>query len=135
MILNRFCSAQEYERYMAGERLANITDHSLRHSSTAKGFCFFEGNPEKEKHYLSGIVDFDYCLTFLVPDGMVERCHGKYPNWIKNGKRNGSVIKEEWCCTEYDNKDFKLLNASTRFQDYAPGPKILRQLFPDLGLW
>lgn len=130
MILHRFCSIKEYQKYMAGEVLTNDTDHHrLRgDASTAKGFCFFTENPEEAKHWLSGIVDFDYCLTFFVPDEKVNPCKGRYPNWIKPGIKDGVIYRKEFCTSSYDNKSFRLLNVSTRFRSYAPLARFLKHL-------
>ena len=129
MILHRFCSKEEYEKYMAGEKLINRKDHGAERgydASTAVGFCFFIEDPEKAKHWLSAIVDFDYCLTFEVPHTAVKLCHGRYANWIKPGVRDGSVKRTEFCCSEYDNKTFKLLNVSERFRTYAPNAREVK---------
>ena len=133
MILHRFCSKEEYEKYMAGEKLVNNKIHSEERGSatTAIGFCFFIEDPEKAKHWLSGIVDFDYCLTFQVPKDAVNFCHGRYANWIKPGVRDGSIIRVEYCCQEYDNKTFKLLNASDKFRTYAPNARDVNAFFEE----
>lgn len=45
MILRRFCSFAEYDAYIRGERLRNITDHAKEGRATKSvGFCFFTGN-------------------------------------------------------------------------------------------
>lgn len=135
MKLHRFCSKEEYEKYMAGEKLINYKDHGKERgydASTAVGFCFFVEDPEKAKHWLSGIVDFDYCLTFNVPHSAVKLCHGRYPNWIKPGVRDGSVKRTEFCCPEYDNKTFKLLNVSERFRTYAPNARDVKAFIEEI---
>lgn len=134
MILHRFCSKEEYEKFMAGERLVNNKVHSEERGSatTAVGFCFFREDPENAKHWFSGIVDFDYCLTFLVPEDKVNSCLGRYSNWIKPGVKDGCVYLKEYCCTEYDNKTFKLLNASDKFREYAPNAKDIKAFVEEL---
>lgn len=120
---------------MAGEKLVNNKNHGKERgfdASTAIGFCFFREDPEKAKHWLSGIVDFDYCLTFLVPDEMVTCCLGRYANWIKPGIRDGSIHLKEYCCTEYDNKTFKLLNVSDRFRTYAPNARDVKKFMEEI---
>lgn len=135
MILHRFCSKEEYEKFMAGEKLINRKDHGAERghdASTAVGFCFFIEDPEKAKHWLSGIVDFDYCMTFEVPKNTVKLSHGRYANWIKPGVRDGSVIRVEYCCTEYDNKTFKLLNVSDKFREHAPNARDVKAFVDEI---
>lgn len=129
MILHRFCSKEEYEKYMAGEKLINNKDHGKERgydASTAVGFCFFIEDPEKAKHWLSGIVDLDYCLTFQVPHTAVKLCHGRYCDWGENAEKKGYIRRAEFCCPEYDNKTFKLLNASDKFRAFAPNTRDVK---------
>lgn len=117
---------------MAGETLVNEKDHGAYRgyaATSAVGFCFFVGDPEKRKHQLSGIVDFDVCLTVEVEPSRVEECHGRYPLW-RNGRRIGSEIVKEFCTTSYNNREFKLIKADRSFSGYAPNGSLLRQLFP-----
>lgn len=136
MILHRFCSKEEYEKYLAGEKLTNSKDHGADRgydASTAVGFCFFVEDPEKAKHWLNGIVDFDYCLTFEVPKSRVSICHGRYPNWVKPGVMDGWLIRPEFCCMEYDNKAFKLIGVSDRFRDYGPNARDINKLMAEFN--
>lgn len=73
MILHRFCSAKEYEAFQRGDLLVNNKNHSIKRgsASTSVGFCFFKEDPEDAKHWLSGIVDFDVCITVEVDDSDV----------------------------------------------------------------
>lgn len=134
MILHRFCSQAEYDKYMAGETLVNDKDHGAVRgydATTAVGFCFFMGAPGKRKHQLSGIVDFDVCLTVEVDPSKVQFCHGRYPLW-QNGQRIGTEKVLEFCTTTYNNQDFKLVNADKSFSGYAPNGSLLRKLFPQI---
>lgn len=136
MILYRFCSQAEYDKYMAGETLVNEKDHGAERgyaASSAVGFCFFAGSPEKRKHQLSGIVDFDVCLTVSVDRSKVNECHGRYPLRI-NGRYVGAENVPEFCTTSYNNRDFKLIKADKSFSGYAPNGSVLRELFPNLFL-
>lgn len=135
MILSRFCSKAEFDKYMAGETIVNNIDHGAQRGydvSTAIGFCFFIGNPEEEKHRLSGIVDFDVCITVDVSFTEVHLCHGRYPFRV-NGRVVGVMDFMEFCTRTYNNRDFKLIEADTSFSDYCPGPAELREILPDLG--
>lgn len=130
MILHRFCSNEEYEKYMAGETLVNNTRHSDRFSSTSVGFCFFPEDPRKARHWLSGNVDFDWCLTFAVPDGMVEPSRAKYADW--SSPEGGSAYKTEYCCQRYDKSHFKLIKATDEFRTYAPNRRLLEKICPQI---
>ena len=135
MILHRFCSAEEYKKFIAGEKLRNNKIHGEERGfevTSAIGFCFFREDPEDAKHWLSGIVDFDYCLTFLVKDENVQSCLARYANWIKPGVKDGCVVRVEYCCQEYDNKRFQLLNASKKFRDYAPNAKDIKAFVEEI---
>lgn len=136
MILHRFCSLAEYDKYMAGETLVNTKDHGACRgyaATSAVGFCFFVEHPEKRKHQLSGIVDFDVCLTVEVDPSKVNLCHGRYPLRI-NGRFVGAENVMEYCTTSYNNKDFKLVKADKSFSGYAPNGSVFRELFPNLFL-
>ena len=135
MRIHRFCSEEEYKKFISGEKLTNYKDHGAERgyeASTAVGFCFFIEDPEEAKHWLAGIVDFDYCLTFQVPHTAVKLCHGRYANWIKLGVSDGSIKRTEFCCTEYDNKTFKLLNASDKFRVYAPNARDVKAFVDEI---
>ncbi len=133
MILHRFCSQTEFDRYLAGETLINEKDHGAERGydiTTAVGFCFFVGDPEEAKHRLSGIVDFDVCLTVDVSHTKVRLCHGRYAEWC-NGVPIGTAKYIEFCATAINIHDFKLVSADTSFSGYAPNGTTLRALFPE----
>ncbi|MBQ9613250.1 MAG: hypothetical protein IJV14_11800 [Lachnospiraceae bacterium] len=68
MVLIRFMSIQEIEKYLAGEVLGNDTPWKVISKSTSEGFCFFpaEPAPESRLHYISGVVDFSVVAEFEV---------------------------------------------------------------------
>lgn len=118
---------------MRGDTLYNYTDHGLlrgRNVTDSVGFCFFVENPDEAKHWLSGIVDFDYCMTFDVPSCYVRRAKGCYP--IQYGLFIGSGYRTEYCCTSYSQKTFKLLSATKCFSREYPDKETLRRMFPML---
>jgi len=129
MILHRFCSAKEYEAYQRGEVLINESNHSIKRgsASTSIGFCFFPEDPEEAKHWLAGIVDFDYCVTIEVDESLVRKSRGRY------GSRDLSGVEfhEEYCTTSYDNKKFRLVEATTMYSSYAPNHSELKKMFPE----
>ncbi len=129
MILHRFCSAKEFEAYRRGDLLVNNTNHSIKRgsASTSIGFCFFKEDPEEAKHWLSGIVDFDVCITVEVYDSDVIKSKGRY------GTKDlqGAIIKDEYCCKTYDNYRFRLIEYTTKYSSYAPNHSELKKMYPE----
>lgn len=133
MILHRFCSAAEYNAFARGETLENNTDHGKKRgydTTTSVGFCFFPENPEDAKHWLSGIVDFDYCLTLDIPDRLLRSSYGRYTAWMSPGVASGVCRRREFCLRQYSIDTVKLIDASTAFRGYVPNASTLRKLFP-----
>lgn len=130
MILHRFCSMKEFEAYQRGDMLINNTDHRVKrgNATSSVGFCFFVENPEEAKHWLSGIVDFDYCITVEVDESDVRKSWGRYAD----SKLDKAMIKEEYCSKSYDNYRFRLLDSTTKYSTYAPNHSLLKQMFPEL---
>ena len=130
MILHRFCSKKEFEAYQRGDMLINNTDHRLKRGNVTSsvGFCFFVEDPEDAKHWLSGIVDFDYCITVEVDELDVRKSWGRYAD----SKLEKAMIKEEYCSKSYDNYRFRLLDATTKYSTYAPNHSLLKQMLPEL---
>lgn len=134
MILHRFCSDNEYVKYALGETLRSNKDHGAERGpdvSTAIGFCWFAEDPEEAKHWLLGIVDFDWCLTVDAPDSLMRECRGRYPDWLSPGVYGGTIYRREYCCTEYDNVRFPLIKIDS-YSDSCPNASILRKFFPHL---
>lgn len=127
LILHRFCSQEEFDSYMRGEQLVNNKDHSKIRgtASTSVGFCWFTEDPDIAKHRLSGIVDFDVCITVETDAANVKESKGRYR---VNNVRGVYLI--EYCCTSYDNKRFRLVEATDRFKSYAPNARDLRRIIP-----
>lgn len=74
MILHRFCSQKEFDAFKRGE-YSPSTNHSVKRggASTSVGFFFFPENLERSKRWLSGVVDFDVCITVEVnPSDVVQ---------------------------------------------------------------
>ncbi len=124
MILHRFCSQEEFDSYKRGELLINEKCHSKTRgtATTSVGFCWFTENPEKAKHRLSGIVDFDVCITVETDAANVKESKGSY---VVNGV---TVYLTEYCCTSYDNKRFRLVEATDKFKSYAPNFSDLKKV-------
>lgn len=130
MILHRFCSKKEFEAYQRGDMLINNTDHRVKrgNATSSVGFCFFVEDPEEAKHWLSGIVDFDYCITVEVYESDVRKSWGRYAD----SKLEKAMIKEEYCSKSYDNYRFRLIDATTKYSTYAPNHSLQKQMFPEL---
>ena len=75
MILHRFCSQEEFDRYMRGELLVNEKDHSKFSKSTSIGFCWFWEEPWYAIEYLSGIVNRDICIRGIT--NIYYKCYSK----------------------------------------------------------
>ncbi len=140
MILHRFMSEREFDRFKNGEVLGNNTDHhkSGKHTDSV-GFCFFPEEPDDAIRWLSGIVTDDVCATFDVPEHLVRKSRGTYCDDDASDNSLGAVLEDlfsammggementvlmekvEYCCTEYSNETFRLLS-------YKYSEKIITQ--------
>lgn len=128
MRIFRFMSNKEFEQFKNGKVMRNKTEHSIKHGSktNSKGFCFFnydEYSPEKIMHSLSGVVTFDVCAVFET-DVELNKTYGIYAKPIKS---DGDMLKmltrlligyhdsfkaNEYCITQYDRRNFKLIKYS-----------------------
>lgn len=110
MILTRFCSRAEYDKYMSGETLINTTDHYRggKGGSTSVGFCFTKDEPKTAWRYLKGCVDFDVCLVLDIDEALLAHSFGKYSDYSRS-EGIGICIKDEYCITSYSNNTAKLL--------------------------
>ena len=130
--LHRFCSSEEFEAFARGEVLTNTTEHlACGRCSTAVGFCFFTQNPDRAIHWLSGLVDLDYCITLEAPVDAVCIARGRYGN--PDTDPITSILRDEYCTTSYGKSlGFRLVSATTRFRNYCPNRRDLVRLFPSL---
>lgn len=123
--LYRFMSAAEYNALISGQRLTNETRHADNGNHTnSVGFCFTASPPFKAIHWLSGLVDPDYCVCIRIDARKVRHSRGKYPGgW-----------KDEYCCTSYSLDDIELVYASREWS-HLPGRKETQALLKEfLGL-
>lgn len=109
-MLTRFCSIDEYNKFIAGEVLTNTTDHYRggRGGSTSVGFCFSKDEPKVAFQYLKGIVDCDICMVLDIDRKSLIKASGKYAKQ-KDGNFICAVLKEEYCCIQYSKKTAKLV--------------------------
>ena len=134
MKIFRFMSKKEFEKYRNGEILENKTIHKAKTNSI--GFCFLnidDVKPEKAVHFLSGVVTFDICAVFETGKKL-NKTYGIYAKPIKStgnpfedllnvfaGYMDSFFRINEYCTTEYSNKDFKLLKYSENiYQQWKP---------------
>ena len=133
MKIFRFMSKKEFEKYRSGEILENKTIHQGRTNSI--GFCFLnidDYKPERAMHFLSGIVAFDICAVFETKKKL-NKTYGMYAKPMKSTGNFAidllymslhymdNFTANEYCTTEYSNKDFKLLKYSENiWQQWKP---------------
>ena len=131
MILHRFMSEAEYEVLIAGGKLMNATDHHKEHGrkTTSVGFCFFPEDPDKAIHWLSGVVNTEMCVTLDIDDSLLTESTGIYRDDEKDDINGMSLLelmftpapqieRKEYCITEYSLNVAKVLDATTKYQNY-----------------
>ena len=131
MILHRFMSEAEYEVLIAGGKLMNATDHHKEHGrkTTSVGFCFFPEDPDKAIHWLSGVVNTEMCVTLDIDDSLLTESTGIYRDDEKDVIEGMSLFelmftpapqieRKEYCLTEYSLNVAKVLDATTKYQNY-----------------
>ena len=113
----RFMSKEEFEGFQNGEVLLNNTDHKeLGQKTDSVGFCFMDCEdyiPESAYDFLSGTVSDDVVAVFEVDESLLTKSSGTYaePLWWGDDVNWFSTMNvDEYCCTFYSNKDFKLLS-------------------------
>ena len=131
MILHRFMSEAEYEVLIAGGKLMNATDHHKEHGrkTTSVGFCFFPEDPDKAIHWLSGVVNTEMCVTLDIDNSLLTESTGIYRDDEKDDIEGMSLLelmftpapkieRKEYCLTEYSLNVAKVLDATTKYQNY-----------------
>lgn len=104
MLVTRFCSFAEYNKFVSGETLVNTADHYRggRGGSTSKGFCFTADEPKTAWRYLKGIVDCDICMVLDIDERLFTKSSGKYADYSKPWTiAPQSCLKREYCLKEY----------------------------------
>ena len=121
MIVHRFMSDKEYQRLIDGKTLTNTAKHAENgKKSTSVGFCFFTEPPEEAIHWLSFIVDTDWCVTFDIPNHLLHESKGCYRD--PENDRFGSpafVWRKEWCLMEYSTNTVRIIKSDKQFAKYA----------------
>lgn len=111
----RFMSKEEFKKYKNGKLLINTTKHKAKTNSI--GFCFFnleDFEPEFAWKFMKGVVFPDVCAVFEVDKKMLNESYGIYSDPNKSVFELMNFIPKmikvtEYCCTKYNNKDFKLI--------------------------
>lgn len=129
MIVHRFMSNEEYRKLMRGETLRNITvQKSIGNKSDSIGFCFFTEPPEEAIHWLSFIVNSDWCVTLEIPDGLLTKSKGRYRDVEKDRGRGpldepAVMWRTEWCLQKYSLRDVRVIEATDKWKMYGKIPE------------
>ena len=125
MVLIRFMSIEEMDKYLAGEVLRNDFPWKTLNKSTSRGFCFFpeEPAPEERLHYISGVVSFDVVGAFeTMGPIMLKKGTGKYRDPVQDNPKSLAdalyirpkmMDVDEYSLTEYSNKVLRLVRMGT----------------------
>ena len=122
--LYRFMGQAEYEALISGQTLTNTKNHAEDGSHTdSVGFCFTASPPFKSIHWLSGVVDTDYCVCIRISPRKVKKCRGRY----------GGGWKDEYCCTSYKLDDIELVYASREWS-HIPNKRETDAILANFGI-
>lgn len=111
-------SQEEFDKYLAGEKLINTTDHRKKYAFThSKGFCFFEYmdwdddgvdgiSPEYAYEFMTGVATMDVVAVFET-DIQLNKSHGRYAN--PYGSFFDTIWMDEYCIEEYSKETFRLI--------------------------
>ena len=140
MIVHRFMSEKEYKALLTGKIITNNTIHARKgFKTTSKGFCFFTQDPDEAVHWLSGIVDMDYCVTFEIEEKLLARTQGKYADGEKFdpakvmhiGDKIEYIVKQEYCRFWYCLDIVKILSVSTKYRNMYPTKDEQKKIIKD----
>ena len=134
MIVHRFMSNKEYQRLLAGETLTNTMIHADNgRKSSSVGFCFFTESPEDAIHWLSFIVNTDWCITFDIPELLLTKSRARYRDPEKDRwDAPATIYRTEWCLKEYSIQIAHIVKADNQYAMYAEN--IKKELANKLGL-
>lgn len=109
----RFMSQEEFNKLQKGEVLTNTSEH-LESNTTSVGFCFMDCedySPESTYEFLAGVVSEDVVVQFEVDESLLTKSEGTYAAPLIDDVSWFSTMNvDEYCCTSYSNKDFKILS-------------------------
>lgn len=133
MKIFRFMSHNEFDKYIAGEKLVNTTDHR-KNFSGSKGFCFFEYmdrdddgvdgiSPEYAYGFLSGVATMDVVAVFET-DVQLNKSYGRYAD--PYGSFFDTIWMDEYCTEEYSRDTFRLIKyGRIEYDDEEFEPKAI----------
>ncbi len=136
MLIFRFMSRSEYDKYQSGAELVNRTRHYKCHRTTSSGFCFFpvpqKGGlttpskairrisaykPSEAILFLSGIVSADMVCVFEIEDikqANLRVTHAKYAvpyEWNPDAGWCDTFGTTELCTKKYSKATMRLVYA------------------------
>lgn len=129
----RFMSQEEFDKYIAGEKLVNTIDHRKKFSGS-KGFCFFEYmdwdddgvdgiSPEYAYEFLSGVATMDVVAVFEA-DVQLNKSYGRYAD--PYGGFFDTIWMDEYCTEEYSRDTFRLIKyGHIEYDDEEFEPKAI----------
>ena len=121
MILYRFMSQSEYDKYCSGKVLSTRKNHSRRHRTGSRGFCFLSKGEwdsftaEEASWFLRGIVSGAVLCYFECKnpeEAGVRASWGTYsvPYEMNPDAGWGDTMKvREYCTTSYSRDTLRLL--------------------------
>lgn len=138
MILNRFCSLKEYEKFKRGEEVYNYTNHREEgRGSSSVGFCFFSGKVLTWARRLNGIADFDVLITVSTSPEDVIQSEAYYYDRSKD-KGDTFILPRmkvrEYCTTHYSRAKFILIAADFSFRRKYVSKKNIGHIYDKLNL-
>ncbi len=115
MRVTRFCSLNEYNKFISGETLINNTNHYKdgKGGSISVGFCFTDDDPITAWRYLGGIVYPEICMILDIDNSLLTPSFGKYADYSNRQDGTHACLKMEYCLTKYSNKTAKLIKTLT----------------------
>lgn len=129
MIVHRFMGNSEYQALLSGKVLHNSTNHrKKRQRSSSVGFCFFTEDPSNAIHWLSGIVDLNWCVTMEVDDDFLVKSSAWYADeskfdashYLMIGQSVPMIRREEYCRCRYSLDDVKIISATDEYYSKYP---------------
>lgn len=136
MKLTRFCSLEEFQKFIGGEKLINKTNHSKENGcvTSSIGFCFSKDDPKTAWQYLKGIVSYDICMVVDIQESRLTKSYGRYPDYSNGQLGETLCLKPEYCITSYSNKNATLIKV-LKTPDFASSDEIYAlRLMAALGL-
>lgn len=136
MIVHRFMSDREYKALLSGKIISNNTIHSKKgFHTTSKGFCFFPEDPDEARHWLAGIVDLDWCVTFEIDEKLLARSEAKYADHEKMDlskplniqDKIEYKVRKEYCRFWYCLEIVKIIGVTDKYRNLYPSKEEFKR--------